>query len=251
MTSPRTITLLRDSFPDRPAFETALSRAILHLVAQQAQPETLRLYRPGPVVAFGPQDTADARYPQAVQAARRGGFDSIRRLAGGRAAVFHEGTVAFAWCIPRTTPAHAIHERFQLVADIMASAFRRLGLDARVGEVPGEYCPGEYSVNAQGRRKLMGVGQRITAGAAHVGGVVVALDSRRVRDILIPVYNALDLPWDPETAGAVEDELPGVTWQDVDTAILDEFKSRFRVGEGRLSQEALDLASDLEPEHRP
>jgi hypothetical protein len=26
------------------------------------------------------------------------------------------------------------------------------------GEVPGAYCPGDWSVNARGERKLMGVG---------------------------------------------------------------------------------------------
>jgi len=37
----------------------------------------------------------------------------------------------------------------------MAAAFRRLGVDARVGEVSGEYCPGAHSVNARGATKLI------------------------------------------------------------------------------------------------
>ena len=91
------------------------------------------------------------------------------------------------------------------------AALARLGVDARVGEVPGEYCPGAFSVNARGRTKLAGVGQRLISGAAHLGGVVVVRDSAGVRDVLIPVYEALGLEWDPETTGSVEDEVPGVT----------------------------------------
>ena len=40
-------------------------------------------------------------------------------------------------------------------------ALQRLGLDARLGELAGEYCPGEFSVNLAGRSKVMGVGQRV------------------------------------------------------------------------------------------
>ena len=63
----------------------------------------------------------------------------------------------------------------------MEDSFRRLGVDARVGEIPGEYCPGAYSVNARGVKKLMGVGQRLVPSAAHVGGVVVVNGANRVQ----------------------------------------------------------------------
>ena len=36
------------------------------------------------------------------------------------------------------------------MADGIASALRGLGVDAHVGAVPGEYCPGDHSVNARG-----------------------------------------------------------------------------------------------------
>ena len=37
----------------------------------------------------------------------------------------------------------------------------------------------------------MGVGQRLVRGAAHVGGVVVVDQGDRIRDVLLPVYDAL------------------------------------------------------------
>ena len=55
----------------------------------------------------------------------------------------------------------------------MRTALCSLGVDARIGEVAGEYCPGKYSVNARGATKIMGVGQRLARHAAHVGGVIV------------------------------------------------------------------------------
>src|SRR5207244_3654868 len=78
-----------------------------------------------------------------------------------------------------------IQSRFDEISRLMAEAFRSLGVDARVGDVPGEYCPGAHSVNARGGTKLMGVGQRIVSRAAHVGGVVVIGGAERVRAVLI------------------------------------------------------------------
>ena len=131
----------------------------------------------------------------------------------------------------------------------MVSAIRRLGVDARVGAVAGEYCPGAYSVNARGSRKLMGVGQRIVAGAAHVGGVVVVGGSRRIRDVLLPVYDALSHDWKPSTVGSIEDELGVALFEDARQAIIAEFASRYDVYDGALSPAVVDLAEKLEPEH--
>ena len=97
-----------------------------------------------------------------------------------------------------------------MTSALMVRAFASLGIDARVGEVPGEYCPGADSVNARGERKLMGVGQRLVSRGSHVGGVVVVDGADRVNDVLVPVYRALGLEWRPEATGAVAEEAPGV-----------------------------------------
>jgi lipoate-protein ligase A len=158
--------------------------------------------------------------------------------------VFHEGTLAFSWAIPDQAPREGIRARFEELAGIMVEAFQGLGVDARIGEVPGEYCAGEHSVNARGRVKLMGVGQRVVAGAAHVGGVVVVDRADRIRDVLIPVYRALDLEWDPATVGALADEVPGVTWRAVEAAIIGAFGDRFDLQEARLDPETLSVARE-------
>src|SRR5919201_5946647 len=214
--------LIRHSFPDQPELSTAISRTILRRVAAGELPPTIRIHRPGNEVAFGRQDVASPGYQDAAEAARTAGFAAVERLAGGRAAVFHQGTIAIARAYADPQPPKRTYARFEEMAELIADALQGLGVDARVGEVPGEYCPGAYSVNAGGRTKLAGVGQRLIAGAAHLGGVVVVRDGARVRDVLVPVYGALGLEWDPATAGSVADEAPDVTLDQVADAIVEE-----------------------------
>lgn len=245
----RTIRLIRESCPDPPARATAVSHALLRRVSDGLEPETLRLFRPGAIVAFGPQDTIVPGYAAAVRACRELGFAAVERLAGGRAAVYHERTIGFSWAIPTADPTSGIRERFETIAEILRAAFRSIGVDARVGEVPGEYCPGAYSVNARGRTKLMGVGQRLVRSAAHVGGVIVVGDSRRIRDVLIPVNQALGLAWDPATVGSLEDEVGPLTWETAESAVIAELAQRFNLVPGVLAPGMLELAEELEPKH--
>ena len=245
----RTIRLSTESYSERAALDTAVSRALMMRVAEGREPESLRVFRPGAIVAFGAQDQRAPGYVRAVAAAQRCGFAAVNRMVGGTAAVFHERTIAFTWTVPDNDPRQHIEARFRETANIVAAALRRLGVDARVGEVPGEYCPGAHSVNAGGRAKLMGVGQRIVSGAAHVGGVVVVGDSDRIREVLTPVYDALGHVWRPETASSVEDELGPTRYADVRQAIVDEFAARYELREAALPTEVAERALTLEAEH--
>jgi octanoyl-[GcvH]:protein N-octanoyltransferase len=250
--SPRpSLRLIRQGFAERPAFGTAVSEAILRRVGADELPATLRLHHPGRELAFAKQDRATPAFPAAVAAARRAGFAPVVRLAGGRAAAFHEGALAIAWSSPDPRPTRHTHDRFGLLAEIVVAALRGLGVDARIGEVPGEYCPGAWSVNARGAVKLAGIGQRIIRGAAHLGAVVVATDGELVRRALEPVYAALALDWDPATAASVADELPGIGLAEVEGALIAELSKRFELVEGELDPETLALAATLEPDHEP
>jgi lipoate-protein ligase A len=242
--------LLRRSFPDRPAYGTAVSEAILHRVAAGDLPATLRLHRPGRELAFSKHDRAGPAFDAAVRAARAGGFEPVIRLAGGRAAVFTEGTVAIAWSRPDPRPTRSTHERFREFAEIVVEALRALGVDARIGEVDGEYCPGAWSVNARGVVKLAGLGQRIVRGGAHLGAVVVVAGGDLIREALEPVYAALGLDWDPRTAGSVADEVGAVSLDAVEFALLSRFAERYELVEGELDRLTLERASELEAEHR-
>ena len=231
--------------------DVAVSHSILDAVSRGEMGEVLRLHVPGPVVAFGRSDRATPGYRHAVRAAEAHGFDAVERLAGGRAAVFHPQTLAFSWAVPDPEPRKRTMTRFEITSSLMADAFRTLGVDARVGEIPGEYCPGEFSVNIAGKFKVMGVGQRVVSRAAHIGGVVVIDDALRIRDVLIPVYRALDLDWDPRTAGALADRASGVDAHDVTKAIIESFSTRFDLETGTLPDNVISAASSLISDHLP
>jgi octanoyl-[GcvH]:protein N-octanoyltransferase len=243
--------LIRQGFPDRPAFGTGVSEAILTRVAAGELPATVRIHRPARELAFSKQDRAAPGFEAAVAAARQAGFEPVVRLAGGRAAVFTEGTLALAWATPAERPVAGTRDRFELLADIVVAALRSLGVDARIGEIPGEYCPGAWSVSAGGRTKLAGIGQRLISGAAHSGAVLVVTGSDVVRAALEPAYAALDLDWDPSTAGSVEDEVPQTTLADAEAALEAELASRYELVEAELDDATLELAAELEADHRP
>ena len=244
-------TLIEDAFPDLGAMDVAVSHSILSAVARGEMDGVFRLHVPGPVVAFGRADRMTPGYLDAVRAASAKGFTAVERLAGGRAAVFHESTLAFSCAVPDTKPrARTIH-RFEIISSLMQQAFQSLGVDARIGELPGEYCPGQWSINVGDRVKVMGVGQRLVRGAAHVGGVVVVDDGHRIRDVLIPVYRSLGLDWDPGTAGSLADRSPGLDNDKVSTAIIEAFASRFSLERGTLPSTVIDEATSLLPDHLP
>ncbi len=212
--------LIRDGCSEDAALGTALSAAILQRVAAGEIPETARLGRPGRILTFGRRDVVSPRYPAAVEAARASGYDVVERIAGGRAAAYNGRALNLSRAHRDPSPAGATQARFGEMAELIRGALAGLGVDARIGEVPGEYCPGAFSVNAGGRTKLAGIGQRLIKGGAHVGCVVVAGGSDELREVLVPVYAALDLEWDPGTVGSVEDAVPGADPDDVEKALL-------------------------------
>jgi len=230
--------------------DTAVAHALLRRAGRGEIGETLRVSIPAKKVAFGRQDVASDGYKQAAVEARQRGFAAIERLAGGRAAVFHPGTIAFSWTVPELEARAEITLRFKEIAEIVANALDHLGVDAHIGEIPGEYCPGAYSVNARRAQKIMGVGQRIIRGAAHVGGVVVVNDSASIRDVLVPVYNALELEWDPTTVGSIEDELGAPRdLEIVADTLIESFAERFNLREGLLDDQTLAEAETLTADH--
>jgi octanoyl-[GcvH]:protein N-octanoyltransferase len=243
------VRLLRDSFPDAPALDIALSHALLERVARGELEGTVRLYRPGPTLAFGRLDALIPGFGEAGAAARDDGFEPIVRLAGGHAAAYHERSLIYEEITPEQDATGGLHDRFRDGADLLAGALAGLGVDARVGEIPGEYCAGAYTVSAAGRIKLVGTAQRVVRGGALVSAFVLVGDGERLRAVLFEVYRALGLAWDPATAGALDDAAPGVTVQVVEEAILAERNRDRELLPGTVDEATMALARELEPRH--
>jgi octanoyl-[GcvH]:protein N-octanoyltransferase len=242
------VELVEGSAGGEPALDVALPHAVLNLLAAGRRPAWLRCYRPGATVAFGRRDAFLPGFATAAAAARRHGFTPVIRGAGGRAAAYDEGSLIFDEVMP--ADGSQIRERFAADADRHARALRGLGVDARVGEVPGEYCPGEFSVNARGRVKLIGAAERIDRGAWLHSSVVVVEGAARLRAVLEEVYGALGLEWDPASVGAVAEEAPGVRIEDVRRALLAQYETRYALRPAPLTSDDLGRAGELLARHR-
>jgi octanoyl-[GcvH]:protein N-octanoyltransferase len=212
-----------------PALELALATALLQRVASGRPGPVIRIYRPLPTVAFGRRDSFLPGFAGAAAAAERHGFEPVIRSAGGRAAAYHQECLVIDEIVPARDAMAEVDARFAAQAESQAQALRGLGIDARVGEVPGEYCPGRFSVNARGQTKLIGAAQRIISGAWLFSTVVVVDGAPRVRAVLEDVYDALGLEWDPASVGSIAAELPGITVAQVQAALLAPIAGRYRL----------------------
>ncbi len=217
---PGDVRLLRGGLDDEPALEVALAATLLRAVAAGQRPPVVRIYRPPPTVAFGRRDAFLPGFAQAAEAARRLGFAPVIRAQGGRAAAYDGSCLVIDEVMPSGDSMSGIHERFADDAARQAQGLRALGVDARVGEVAGEYCPGPFTVNAAGARKLLGSAQRIVRGGWLLSTVVVVDGAAQLRAVLEDVYAALALDWNPETVGSIARELPGTSIDVVEEALV-------------------------------
>jgi octanoyl-[GcvH]:protein N-octanoyltransferase len=241
------ITLHTEGFPDEPGLDIAVSAVLHEWVARGRVGPTARVHPTSRMVAFGRRDTHEDRYAEAAAISRAEGYAPVERLAGGRAAVFHGGTLGVSLVTPEADATVGIHDRFEVITSLTVDAFRLLGVDPVVGEVPGEYCPGEYSVSAGGRTKLAGYGQRLIRGAAHVGGVVVVSGADEVNRLLVPIYEVLELPIDPGATGAIEHERSPATVETVIGAFSHALAQRWDVDAAPLPESLVAEARDRVP----
>lgn len=239
--------VVRERSPRAPALEAAVSHALLLGVASGRIGPTLRIYRPAPTVAFGKLDALLPGYAGAARAASAAGFTPVLRAPGGHAAAYDGGTVGFDLVLPSERVFAGLTEVFASTSEAVAAALATLGVDARVGAVPGEYCRGDWTVNARGRTKLVGTAQRAIRGGSLLGGFVTVAGGARLRDVLVPVYEELGLDWDPASLGAVEDEAPGVGLDDVERAVAAALAPNAE--EAGLDDATLAEARRLEPQH--
>jgi lipoate-protein ligase A len=126
----------------------------------------------------------------------------VERDVGGRAVAYTGTTLAFARLEPIDDPRRGLGDRYERIEADVLSALAAVGVEATLGEPPASFCPGEHSVQADG--KLVGIAQRVTEGAAVVSGILIVDQREAVAAVLAPVYDALGVPFDPDSVGSVE-----------------------------------------------
>nr|WP_246475935.1 lipoate--protein ligase family protein [Brevibacterium renqingii] len=194
-----------------PAEELAFARVLLDSVKAGRRGATLRMYRPAPTLAFGARDRFLPGFAAAIEAARDHGFTPALRSLGGRAAAYHPGSLVIDHIEPSDSFITDTTARFTGFGLDYVEVLRGLGVDARLGEIPGEYCPGEHSVNVAGRIKAIGTAQRVVSGAWLFSSSVVVEDPEPIRAVLTDVEAALGIEWDPSTGGSISEIHPEIT----------------------------------------
>lgn len=179
----------------------------------------LRMYTPVATLAMTRRESRMPGFPAASAAAVRLGFDPAIRPTGGRAVAYDESCLVFD-LISRDDATLDPSDYFARAGNSIADALRSLGVDARLGEVAGEYCPGEYSINARGIVKLVGTSQRAIRGARLLSGMLAFGSVARFVAVLLEANAALDLAWDPATFGTMRVEAPGVSRAAVEDALI-------------------------------
>lgn len=191
-------------------------RGVIASASAADGPPTLLLSRCAPTAAFSRRDLLLPGHAAAEDAVRGHGFVPVVRPVGGHLAGYDEGSLVVHLWGAHPDPRTGLQERFRLVGHALAEALRDLGVDdPRVGPVPGEYCDGAWSVNVAGRAKVAGTGQRIFKRSYLFCAVLTVARPEPLRAMLTDAYDALDLPFDPATVGAVEDHVPGVSVEQV------------------------------------
>jgi octanoyl-[GcvH]:protein N-octanoyltransferase len=194
-----------------PVEELAFARILLDSVKAGRRGATLRMYRPAPTLAFGARDRFLPGFATAIEAAKDHGFTPALRSLGGRAAAYHPGSLVIDHIEPSDSFITNTTARFTGFGLDYVEVLRGIGIDARLGEIPGEYCPGEHSVNVAGRIKAIGTAQRVVSGAWLFSSSVVVEDPDPIRAVLTDVEAALGIDWDPTTGGSISEIHPEVT----------------------------------------
>lgn len=214
-----TLVLAGDAVLGDPEVDAALGPLLLRRGLGGAD-DLLRIYSPAPTAAFSRRDTLRPGFEKAAAVARELGFAPVVRPQGGSLAAYHRASVVIDHVRREPGAPAAPVQRFREFAGRHAAVLAALGVDARIGAVPGEYCPGDYSINAGGRHKLVGSAQRVTRDGWLFSTVVQVGGAAVLREVLTAAYRELGYDFAPDTVGTIEDTVPGVTVEAVTEAML-------------------------------
>ena len=232
---------------DDPEDGFGLQQAVLEEVAAGERGPAALMWTSSRYVGATRQETRLPGFEAATEAASDLGFPVQVRNSGGGAVAANRGSLSFSLTFPVEDLRHGLYERYSEGLDLIASALRRVGVDAERGEVAGEFCPGAYSVRSGGPDgvKHAGLAQRVTRRAARLEALVLVSETAEVRAVLERFYDALGLPFRPESVGDLPVDIPRVI-----RALSDEVRGRYGAVEGRIGARTLERARSLRGEWR-
>jgi octanoyl-[GcvH]:protein N-octanoyltransferase len=238
--------LVAEPFDD-PEDGFGLQQAVLEEVAAGERGAAALMWSSSRYVGATRQETRLAGFEAATKAASDLGFPVLVRNSGGGAVAANWGSLSFSLTFPVEDLRHGLYERYSEGLDLIASALRRVGVDAERGEVDGEFCPGAYSVRSGGPGgvKHAGLAQRVTRRAARLEALILVSDTAEIRAVLERFYGLLGLPFRPESVDDLPVDLPRVI-----QALSEEVRNRYEAVEGRIEAKTLERARSMRGEWR-
>ena len=215
-----------------------LQQAVLEEVASGRRGPAALIWSSSPYVGVTRPETRLGGFAQAARSVRDLGIPVLVRNSGGGAVAANRGSLSFSLTVPVGDLRQGLYERYAEGVDLVASALRRVGVEAEGGEVEGEFCPGAYSVRSGGKRgvKHAGLAQRVTRRAARLEALVLVENTSPLREALARFYGALGLPFRPSCVADLPAGVP-----DVVAALSEEVRGRYGgraggIGEGTLEK---------------
>lgn len=230
-----------------PAVAYGYQRVVFEQVASGQRPPTISITLSDRHVGVTRRDTFRSGFDEAVRASNEEGYPVLVRSSGGGATAAGDGTFGFSVVRPADNreTARSIRERYDEAAGLVLGAFSRMGLQAEVGEVREEFCPGDHSIRVGSWRngsKVVGIAQRITRRATSVGGIVLVSGERELEHVLKRVYGAMSLPFRTGNVGSLRQAGLAAGVAEVIEAFATEAESRYDAGRISLDEATVEEA---------
>ncbi len=232
---------------DDPEVGFGLQQVVLEEVAAQERGPSALMWTSSRYIGATRKETRLPGFAAATEVASDLGFPMLVRNSGGGAVAANRGSLSFSLTFPVEDLRHGLYERYAEGLDLIASALRRIGVEAEGGEVEGEFCPGAYSVRSGGPWgvKHAGLAQRVTRRSARLEALVLVSETDGVRAVLERVYSLLGLPFRPESVGDLPADIPRVI-----EALSEEVRGRYEAEGGQIGERTIDRAQSLRGEWR-
>ena len=232
---------------DDPEVGFGLQQAVLEEVAAGERGPAALIWTSPRYVGATRQETRLSGFAQATEAAAEHGFPVLVRNSGGGAVAANTGSISFSLTFPVEDLRHGLYERYSEGLDLIASALRRVGVEAERGEVEREFCPGAYSVRSGGQQgvKHAGLAQRVTRRAARLEALLLVSETYEIRMVLERFYGLLGLPFRPGSVGDLPVGVPTLI-----RALSEEVHTRYEATDERIGVKTMDRARALRSEWR-
>lgn len=226
------------------------TRLLFEEVASGERPATFSISPSVRHVGVTRRDTHRPGFEKAVRAAEAEGYPTLVRGAGGGAIAGGPGTFGFSIIRPAEDGEDlrmGNSKRYDEATSLALAAFRRLGVEAEIGEVRDEFCPGDQSIRVgdfESGMKLCGIAQRVTKRAASVGGIVLVEGEEELARILTLLYSAMNLPFRPASAGSLRRAGSRAILEEAMRAFAEEAKLRYGAKQVPLGEHTLEKARE-------